>query len=75
MGGIYQPPKDSGALAPFTLPVRLPAYTLATLPFAGAFSGCVIIVSDAVGGPRLCLSDGVNWLRVDNNAPVTDLPV
>lgn len=45
----------------FTLPPRLPSYTVATLPSAATYVRGLIYVSDGVGNKRLAISDGTNW--------------
>jgi lysophospholipase L1-like esterase len=52
-------------------PVRVKAYTIATLPSAAAASGQVIHVSDESGGAVLAFSDGTNWRRVTDRAVVS----
>jgi hypothetical protein len=54
----------------FTGPVKFPVYTLTTLPSASANNQCYITVSNATGGPALCISNGTNWINVRTNATV-----
>lgn len=54
----------------FTGTVKLPVYTLTTLPSASANSQCSIVVSNATGGPAMCISNGTNWINVRTNATV-----
>ena len=42
-------------------PLRLPAYTVATLPSATTFARCMIYVSDGTANKRLAISDGTSW--------------
>ena len=52
---------DASAAA-WNVPVRLPSYTVATVPSAAAAgAGAQIYVSNASGGPTLACSDGTNW--------------
>ncbi len=51
-------------------PLKPGQYTLATLPSASSYNGCTITVSNASGGPALCLSDGSSWINIRTNAPV-----
>ncbi|MBR0650742.1 hypothetical protein GXW78_13780 [Roseomonas terrae] len=44
-----------------TAPLRLPAYTVATLPAAAAFARCLIYVSDGAANRRFAVSDGTSW--------------
>mgnify|MGYP003663146093 CR=1 FL=1 len=55
----------------FLQPVRLPSYTVATLPTAGNFTSCLIWVTDEVGGSTMATSDGTNWRRMSNGAIVS----
>ena len=59
------------AMAIFSLPVRLPSYTVASLPNAAANVGSLIYVSNASGGSIPAFSDGTNWRRVDNRNVVS----
>lgn len=44
---------------------RLDSFTVATVPAAADYTGCLIHVSDgAAGAPCLAYSNGANWLRV-----------
>lgn len=54
----------------FTGTVKLPVYTLTTLPSASANTQCSIVVSNATGGPAMCISNGTNWINVRTNATV-----
>jgi hypothetical protein len=48
--------------AAFAMPLKLPSYTVATLPSAAsAGAGALIYVTNAAGGPTLASSDGTNW--------------
>lgn len=50
----------SGAIV-FSLPPRLPTYTVATVPSASTYSRGLIYVSDGTSNKRLAISDGTNW--------------
>ena len=53
-------------------PVRLPSYTVATVPAAAAHVGSLIYVSNgAAGVPIVAFSDGAAWLRVDTRTGIT----
>jgi hypothetical protein len=54
------PGKQGGAA-----PVKLPSYTLATVPAAAAWEGHMIWISDATP-PNLAVSDGTNWIAADD---------
>jgi len=51
-------------------PLRLPSFTVATLPSA-ATAAAMIYVSDETGGAVLAFSDGTNWRRVTDRAIVS----
>lgn len=42
-------------------PVKLPAFTVATLPNANTFTQCIVYVSNGLNNKRLAISDGSNW--------------
>ena len=44
-----------------TAPLRLPTYSVATLPSATTFARCLIYVSDGTTNKRCAISDGTNW--------------
>lgn len=44
-------------------PVRLTPFQKADLPSAATYTGCLIFVPDATGGPALAYSDGSQWRR------------
>jgi hypothetical protein len=58
--------------------IRVPSYTVATLPSATGEAGTVLYASDALkasettgnGTGNLVFSDGTNWIRVDTGATV-----
>ena len=47
--------------------IKLASFTLATLPSAAANARGQVYVSDLVGQPGPCFSDGTNWRRVSDN--------
>lgn len=51
----------------FSLPPRLPTYTVATVPSASTYSRGLIYVSDGTASKRLAISDGTNWRFPDGN--------
>lgn len=51
--------------------VRLPVYTVATVPDASAWNGSWIHVSDETGGAVPAFSDGTNWRRCTDRAVVS----
>lgn len=53
-----------------TGPLKLAAYTLATLPDVTAFNRFLIIVTDASAGPALCISNGTHWIDIRTNTTV-----
>jgi hypothetical protein len=48
-------------------PVQMPSYTVATLPDAADWLGCLIYVSDGTSNKRVAVSDGTNWRFPDGN--------
>lgn len=52
-------------------PLSVGSYTLTTLPSASAYSGYYITVSNATGGPKLCYSNGTNWVLVNTTTTVS----
>jgi hypothetical protein len=52
-------------------PVRLPTYTVSTLPDAATWVNCMIYVSNESGGAVPAFSDSVNWRRVTDRAIVS----
>lgn len=46
--------------------IKPQSYTVATLPAAASFTGCMIYVSDETGGATVAFSDGTNWRRVQD---------
>lgn len=55
----------------FSGPLRFGQFTLATLPSAAAFSGYVIDVTDATGGPKVCRSNGTAWQILNTTTTVS----
>jgi hypothetical protein len=62
--------ESTGAVVEYQ-PHKFGQFTLSTLPSAASFSGYYIDVTNATGGPRLCRSNGTNWIMVYNNAIVS----
>lgn len=52
-------------------PLKIKAYAVAKLPPAAEWPGCMVLVTDEVGGRTLATSDGTNWLRVSDGTEVT----
>lgn len=52
-------------------PLRVPGYTVSTLPSPGAHPFGQAIATDASGGACPIWSDGTNWRRYSNNAVVS----
>lgn len=50
-----------------TKPVKLAAYTVATLPSASTYIHGIIYVVDGTSNKRLAISDGTNWRFPDGN--------
>ena len=53
------------------LPVRMPAYSKASLPDPVRFKDCWIKVPDEAGGDTAAESDGVAWRRMQDRAVVS----
>lgn len=51
--------------------IRLPTYTVATVPDATAYTGGLIYVSDEAGGAVPAFSDGTDWRRVTDRSVVS----
>lgn len=47
--------------------LKLPVYTVATLPTASTYPYYLIAVSDGTSNKRLAISDGTNWRFPDGN--------
>lgn len=54
-----------------TGPISTGQYTLTTLPSAPLYNGYEIDVTNAAGGPKRCRSNGINWLILNTNTPVS----
>ncbi len=52
-------------------PLLLKAYTVATLPTASEWTGALIYVSDETGGATVAVSNGTNWIRLQDLATVS----
>lgn len=59
----------TGAQVASAVPVKLPSYTVATLPAQN--TGAMIYVSNETGGAVPAFSDGTNWRRVTDRAIVS----
>lgn len=53
------------------LPTKLGTFTLATLPSASAYNGYTIMVSNATGGQKLCVSNGTVWQIANTTTTVS----
>lgn len=52
-------------------PTHLNAYTVLTVPAAANHTGAIIYISDESGGAQPAFSDGTNWRRFTDRAPIT----
>lgn len=52
-------------------PVKLPVYTVATVPPAAPNPSALIYVSNEAGGAVVAFSDGTNWRRVTDRAIIS----
>lgn len=55
---------------PKAIPVRMPTYTVTTLPDAAKWKDCWIKVSNETGGDTAAESDGTNWRRMQDRSIV-----
>ena len=54
----------------FSLPLKLPSYTVAGVPAAATYAAGLIYVSNETGGAVIAFSDGINWRRVTDRAVI-----
>lgn len=54
-----------------TRPNKQTAYLLLDLPDPADWQFYTIVVTNATGGAKLCMSDGTNWNLVNTSTPVT----
>lgn len=52
-------------------PLQLLSKTVATVPTASDWTGCIIYVSNETGGAVVAFSDGTNWRRVTDRAIIS----
>lgn len=52
-------------------PVVLASYLVADVPDATAYTSGLIYVSDEAGGPTVAVSDGTDWLRLQDRAVIS----
>ncbi len=58
--------------ARFTVPVRMPTYSVAAIPSpVAAGGGAMAYVQDEAGGPVIVFSDGVAWRRCTDSATIS----
>jgi hypothetical protein len=55
----------------FSLPPRVPSYTVATVPSAATYARGIIYVSDGAASKRMAYSNGTNWLWISTDAIVS----
>lgn len=55
---------------PTKFPTQMPSYLKTALPSASANTGCMIFVTNDVGGSIPAFSDGTNWRRVTDRAVI-----
>lgn len=70
-GNTYIPGAVNATRAFLNGPVRFGQFVLAALPSAAAFAQYMITVTDATGGPKLCVSDGANWKIINTTTTVS----
>lgn len=70
--GIVITDEGSGDFSISATGILSPAqYTLTTLPAASTNQYGLIVVTNATGGPKLCMSDGTNWNLVNTTTVVS----
>lgn len=62
---------ELAGLRPSPTPIRLPTYTVTTLPPAANWPAGLAYVSNETGGATIAFSDGTNWRRVQDRAVVS----
>lgn len=60
-----------GGAKTFSLPPRLPTYTVATVPSAATYARGLAYISDGAGGKKIAYSNGTNWLWVSTDAIIS----
>lgn len=53
------------------VPFQLQSYTVAGVPTASSYTGCLIYVSNETGGATVAVSNGTNWVRLQDLATVS----
>ena len=48
------------------VPFRVKSVSVASLPDAASFEGCIVYVTDEAGGKTIAFSDGTNWRRTQD---------
>jgi len=62
-------PRDGSTV--IEVPFQLQSYTVATVPTAASYTGCLIYVSNETGGATVAVSNGTNWVRLQDLATVS----
>lgn len=55
---------------PMTGPLKLAPYLKAALPSVTTYQNYLIVVTDATGGPALCISNGTDWIDIHTGTAV-----
>lgn len=64
-------PNVYGVNGNFSGPVNIGAYTLTTLPSASAYPNALILVTNASGGAKWCMSNGIVWQIINTTTTVS----
>jgi hypothetical protein len=56
---------------PLKFPTQVPSYTIGGVPTASTNTGCLIFVTNEVGGAVPAFSDGTDWRRVTDRAVIS----
>ena len=62
---------DTDGLLISNKPIQTGQYTLSTLPSVSTYQNYLITVTNATGGPALCISNGTNWINIRTNTTVS----
>lgn len=66
-----RPANVYGVNGDFSGPVKVGQYTLSTLPGAAAFTNALILVTNATGGAKWCMSNGTIWQILNTTTTVS----
>lgn len=64
-------PNIFGINGNFSGPLNVGSYTVSTLPSASAFPNALVLVTNASGGPKWCMSNGSVWQIINTTTTVS----